>query len=267
MIQPFTKMDLSRIAHLQPDGWQDITDIFKVYIEASFCLPLKIEDNKRVAAIGSLILLKDTAWLAHIIVDPKMRRKGLGLAVTGELIDIAEKNGRNIQLLIATETGAPLYECIGFRHSCNYMFYHKTACKEVKLPSQIRPLEPADAEEILSLDQRATGEDREILLSQYGNSGWVYTGSEGKEIRGYLLSKLGEGTIVAQDVEAGTALMKLRLARLETGPVVPEGNRAANRFLLDSGFKFKSSAARMVRIGDDPLNQGMIFNRIGGHLG
>jgi len=55
MIQPFTKADVARMSHLQPDGWQNIVTLFQFYVEADFCLPLKIEDNNRIVAIGSLI--------------------------------------------------------------------------------------------------------------------------------------------------------------------------------------------------------------------
>jgi GNAT superfamily N-acetyltransferase len=267
MIHLFEGADLARISHLQPDGWEDITEFFEVYVEAGFCLPLKIEDNNRIVALGSLVLHRETAWLAHIIVDARMRRKGLGLAVTEELIRLAEKNGRNVQLLIATQLGAPLYECAGFRHSCDYVFYQKQTGGVGGVPSQIRVLEPGDFPQLLKLDRLASGEDRSAVLSSHGTTGWVYTGSGGKAIRGFFLPNLGEGTIVAQDAEAGTALMGLRLAKAETAPVLPAGNRAANSFLRDSGLKIKRSATRMVRNGDDPLKQDMVFNRIGGHLG
>ena len=267
MIQPFTGADLGRISHLQPDGWEDITAFFEAYLEANFCLPLKIEDDNRVVALGSLILHRETAWLAHIIVDARMRRKGLGLAVTEELIRRAEENGCHVQLLIATELGVPLYECSGFRHSCDYVFYQKRAGSVDDVPSRIRVLEPGDFPQLLKLDRRASGEDRGAVLSRYGTTGWVYTGSGGEVIRGFFLPNLGEGSVVAQDAEAGTALMDLRLAKAQTAPVLPAGNEAANSFLRSSGLKIKKSATRMVRHGDDPLNQDMVFNRIGGHLG
>jgi len=267
MTQLFTPADLTRISHLQPDGWQDVMTFFGFYLEASFCLPLKIENRDRIVAVGSLILHEHTAWLAHIIVDPEIRRKGFGQAITEELTSAAEKRGRNIQLLIATEMGAPLYERFGFQRSCDYMFYHEPVHGAAYEPSQIRQLKPADVPEIFTLDRRASGEDRSTLVARYINSGWVYAGSERGKVRGFFLPKLGEGTIVAQDAEAGSALMKLRLAKTKTAPVLPAGNSAANRFLIDSGLKTRSSAVRMVRNGDDPLDHDMVFNRIGGHLG
>jgi hypothetical protein len=86
-------------------------------------------------------------------------------------------------------------------------------------------------------------------------------------VRGYLLPSLGEGTVVAESEEAGAALLKLRLATLGTAAVLPAGNRAGTRLLNELGIKLKSSASRMVRQGNDPLNQEMVFNRIGGHVG
>ncbi len=267
MIQSFTATDLERIAHLQPEGWQNILVSFRFYLNARFCLPLKIEDKNHIVAIGSVILHRQTAWLAHIIVEPEMRRKRLGSLITQELIATAENNGRNIQLLIATREGEQLYEQLGFRQSCDYTFYQQSVYEAADVSNQVRSSGPADTAEILAMDQRASGEDRSALLSSYVGSGWVYAGPEASEIRGYFLPDLGEGIIVAQDVEAGTALQRLRLATVETAPVLPSGNHAANELLLGSGLKPEHSAARMVRNGDDPLDQNMVFNRVGGHLG
>jgi GNAT superfamily N-acetyltransferase len=267
MIQMFTKADVKRISHLQPDGWEDIIPFFQFYTEASFCHAIKIEEKTRIVAIGSMILLGRTAWFAHIIVAPHMHRTGLGSVITRELISCAEKNGCNTQLLIATAMGLPLYEHFGFRRSCDYMYYHKHSCRELLANPNIRRLNPADAAEILAIDQHATGEDRSTMLSLYGDTGWVYIDSDGKTIRGCLLPNLGEGAIVAENEEAGTALMELRLATLETAPVLPAGNQAAKGFLGDLGINLKRTATRMVRNGNDPLDQRMIFNRIGGHIG
>ena len=267
MIQTFETGDVARISHLQPDNWQSIKTFFQFYNDADFCLPLKIENSNRIVAVGSLILHTKTAWLAHIIVDPEIRRKGYGFTITKELIANAEKYGRNTQLLIATELGVPLYERLGFRHSCDYSFYHKPAPGLVDMPPQVRPLKSKDVSDMLSLDQRATGEDRSEILSRHCDAGWVCVDSDRKKVRGFYLPNLGEGNIVAQDIEAGKNLMRLRMAKTETAPVLPAGNHVANAFLLDMRLELKSSATRMVRNGDDPLNQGMVFNRIGGHLG
>lgn len=86
MIQTFTKADVNRVSHLQPDGWEDINPFFQFYAESGFCHAIKIEDKNRIVALGSIILLARTAWFAHIIVEPHMHRRGFGTVITRELI-------------------------------------------------------------------------------------------------------------------------------------------------------------------------------------
>ncbi len=267
MIQPFTADDLSRITHLQPDGWQDIVPFFRFYVADPICRAYKFEEKGRIVAVGALILHVETAWLAHIIVAPEMRRKGLGLRVTRHLIDSTEEHGRHTQLLIATKMGEPLYGQLGFTRSCEYLFYHPPLHVEVAPKGSARPIQPADIPELMLLDRNASGEDRWGLLSGHTSNAMIYRGNSGGGIRGYYLPGLGEGHIVARDAEAGQALMKLRLAEAEAAPVLPAANLEANRCLTDLGLGVKSSAARMVRNGADPLKPEMLFNRIGGHLG
>jgi ribosomal protein S18 acetylase RimI-like enzyme len=236
-------------------------------VEAPFCLPLKIEDGNSVLAVGSLILHADTGWLAHIIVAPEQRRQGLGTAITGKLIANADSYRRTTLLLVATAVGAPLYERLGFRQSYDYSFYSTQGRREAAVSPLVRALDPLDAADVFELDRRATGEDRRLLLARARQRGWVCAGPGKGELRGYYLPDLGEGTIMARDAEAGAALMAVRLATTDVRPVVPAGNDAANEFLRASGFELQSSAARMVRHGDDPMVPSMVFNRVGGHLG
>ena len=264
MIESFEKADLGRIAHLQPDGWQDIVTYFRLYLDASFCRPLKIEGDGQVVALGCVILHEYTAWLSHIIVAENVRRQGLGLAMTEELIAQAEQDGLGTQLLIATDLGRPLYERLGFRFACEYRDYGKRD-PGVATPSPLaRPTEPADIAAILELDGEASGEGRSELLSGHTDGGWVINDGS---LRGFYLPAMDEGLVVARDAEVGIALMQLRMSTSDKAVVLPAGNEAANDYLLGQGLEVKRRLARMVRNGADPLNQQMLFNRIGGHVG
>lgn len=267
MIKAFTLEDLSRTAHLQPDGWQDIRPFLRYYVSAPYCRAYKVEDGQGIVALGAFILHASTAWLAHIIVAPEMRRKGLGVMMTRHLIDSCEELGRDTQLLIATKMGEPLYQQLGFQRSCDYRFYHSPPRIEDEPPGEVRRVEPADIPEILALDAETSGEDRRNSLAAHTADGLVYPGTGGGRLRGYYLPSLSEGLVVARDAEAGQALMRLRLSRAEAAPVLPAGNRVANRWLGEMGLGVKHTAARMVRNGADPLKPDMLFNRIGGHLG
>lgn len=267
MIRTFSTADVARVSHLQPDGWDNIETFFRFYTESPFCHAIKIEDGHHITAVGSLIKFESTAWFAHIIVESRHRRGGLGSMITRELIRCAEKNGCDRQLLIATAMGSPLYEQFGFRRSCDYHYYHEHTPEDVVQDPNIRPLGPEDVSSVLALDLRATGEVRAGVLLPHIKQGHVYPGADPKTIDGFYLPTLGEGLIVAESSRAGSALMKFRLATTKPAPVMPAGNQHANRLLVDWGFKLRDSASRMVRNGEDPLDPQRIFNRIGGHVG
>ena len=287
MIRPFTRTDLDRISGLQPDGWYDVTPVFRFYVDVPFCLPFKIEDESGITALGCAILHLETAWLAHIIVAPDARRKGLGRTMTRALIHCAEQQGRATQLLIATEMGAPLYASLGFRRTCDYGFFrlrepvaetlpghrpedgpeHRPEAVSTHLPDSVRPLEAADIAPILALDLGATGENRESLLRHQGGRGWVYVAPNSGKVHGFYLPELGDGLIVADDDEAGVELMRVRMMHTSGRPALPVGNGTAVGFLAASGYELERTAPRMVRGGEDSLNHGMVFNRVGGNLG
>jgi GNAT superfamily N-acetyltransferase len=264
MIRHFEENDLARIGQLQPDGWQDIATYFRFYLDSPFCHPLKIEDGGRIVALGCVILHEATAWLSHIIVAEDARRRGLGLAMTEELIAQAERDGRHTQLLIATDMGRPLYERLGFRFSCEYRDYGLHDPDVVAPLPLARPVEPADLKTILELDRKASGEGRSTLLKGHIDGGIVI---DDGDLRGFYLPAMDEGLVVAGDAEAGLALMQLRMATSDKSVVLPAGNEMANAYLLDQGLVVRRRLARMVRNGADPLNQQMLFNRIGGHVG
>lgn len=266
MVRDFTRADTRRIAHLQPEGWSDIRAFFEFYVQAPFCLPIKLEIADQITAVGAALLNTQSAWLAHIIVAPEHRRAGLGWQVTRQLIAIAEQHGRSTQLLIATAEGEPLYQKAGFRRSCLYRFFRPLKLSEAEPGPRVRAAGPGDRAEILRLDRRATGEDRSAMLGRFADAGWVMTGPH-ESLRGFYLPRLGEGAVVAADEEAGRALLRLRLAASEEKSVLPAGNTAALAYLEELGLELQSEASRMVRHGDDPLDQTMVYNRVGGHFG
>jgi hypothetical protein len=259
--------DVSRINGLQPVGWESIEEQFRFYVENPCCHPRKLEREGRIMAIGCTILFAETAWLAHIIVDPQFRCKGLGETMTRNLIAIAEASGRPSQYLIATQMGEPLYQRLGFVTSRSYSFYEAQPIAEPGILPGVRELSPDDRRAIHELDGLATGEDRSALLDSIELRGWVYENEEGGGISGVYLPDLGEGTVLATDIRGGIRLMKLRCRVGSKAPVLPTGNSAANECLKNWGFQLRNTAHRMVRNGEDPLNQEMIFNRIGGNLG
>jgi len=267
MISAFTRDDIEPSADLQPDGWQDIRTYFAFYVEQPFCCPIKDVQDGKLVGIGSVILNAGTCWLAHIIVASQHRRQGLGRRLTRRLVEIGEENGIATQLLIATDMGRPLYAQLGFRESCRYVFFSPHEPPAPTPGEHCRPLTPADHDALLALDRRATGEDPRPMIAAYWRRGWVVDDPDGGRVLGYCLPDLGEGTVVAETNAAGIELLRLRLALNAKKVVVPAGNEAALAFLAGQGSQQESTAARMVRNGPDPVDQSLIFSRVGGHFG
>jgi len=114
------------------------------------------------------------------------------------------------------------------------------------------------------LDRSISGENRSTLLSEHVDDGFIY--SRNGILEGYYLASLGEGLIVANTVEAGLELMKLRCSK-STKATLPKDNIAGIRFLTDNGFRETNTAHRMIKGKEFIFKPEMVFNRIFGYLG
>ncbi len=265
IFEKIINQDLDFLGSLQPEGWGDIIPAFKFYLEFPFCFPVKTKVNEKIAGIGAAIILKDTAWLAHIIVNHENRKQGIGGAITAHLLDITREQGCKTVSLIATDLGRPVYQKIGFTDQEDYVFYEREAPLESGNPSaDIAICREEHRAGILELDRALSGENREQLLEPKLGGSFVHQ-SNGK-IDGYYIPDLGEGLVMADNERAGLDLLKLKLSRSNKN-VLPAGNSRGMAFMLENGFKETKLAKRMVwgqRFGWQPEK---MFGRIAGNLG
>jgi Acetyltransferase (GNAT) family len=264
-VQNLEHTDLELINELKPADWPDIVTPFTFYISSSFCFPVKVMNNGTIAGIGSAIIHNDVAWLAHIIVHQACRGRGLGGLITQTLVDIARKYNCSTIYLIATELGEPEYIKAGFVTETEYLFF-----KDIKptadhtLPAGIIPYSAAYRDVLARLDRRVSGEDRMHHAVHYLNDGFLY--QAGGITEGFFLPGFGEGLIIANTVNAGTALMKMRLLS-KTNACFPVGNKEAAALLYQYNYREFKSAKRM-RLGKERIWQPEnIYSRIGGNLG
>jgi len=263
-IQPFSHRDLSFIGNVQPENWDDITPKFQFYLANHFCFPIKATVDKRLAGVGSLILHQNTAWLAHIIVNPDFRRRGFGYRITEALVKLAEGKKCKTISLLATEFGRPVYEKLGFTPEITYRFF-KGSKLDAAENKNIRPFHSAYTGKIKRLDRHISGEDRSSLLDLYLDESFVFVKNE--EIIGYFLRDFAEGPVYAITYEAGVELVKYRCQAEENKIIVPEKNEKIISFLVDNGYQEIYSCFRMVLGGKLTWNPQMVYNRIGGYLG
>jgi hypothetical protein len=264
IIEKLITNDIQYISEFQPEGWPEITPVFQFYTEKSFCCPIKVLSNNRIIGIGSGISFRNTAWLAHIIVNPGFRKKGIGTEIVNYLCNYLKGNGIVSVSLNATELGYPLYKKAGFIEQSEYVFFERDDVLANQISENIFDLSNHDIEDVIFLDKKISGEDRTIVLKENFKNSYVY--KKNNKLIGFYLPELGEGLIIANDIEAGIELMKLRYLKVNKG-VLPVDNFEGIKFLKDNGFKETRRAKRMICGEKFEWNSSKLFNRIAGNLG
>ncbi|MDR2967136.1 MAG: GNAT family N-acetyltransferase [Methanobacteriaceae archaeon] len=257
--------EINSIKKFQQDGWEDIEQHYRFYVNSLFCHPLKLIKNGEIVAIGSVIIHEDVAWLAHIITLFDHREKGFGALITKKLIEISKENNCSTIYLIATDLGKKLYEKLGFMEETKYIFFKKKDFKgQFKISKSIIHYEQQFKNQIFDLDHEISSENREKYLEMFLEDCFVFF--EKNLIEGFYTPSFGEGLILANTPSIGNELLKIHLNNNDK-VVLPENNIFSIKFLKNNGFYQNLTATRM-RLGlKRPVQYEKIFNRIGGNLG
>lgn len=264
-IFPFTLPDLERISALQPADWNDIVPNMRFYINSPFCEPIKLEIDDIIAGVGASILHRDTAWLAHIIVHPEYRNRGLGTIITQALMDNLKDRGFKTIMLVATPLGAYVYKKLGFEIESEYVFLKDGhISRELSPDVQIIQFTHDYRGAVLQMDREIYGEDRSMLLENNLRHAMLYLQDD--VLTGCYFPTLQEGLILAETKQAGLDLITLR-SRTINRIVVPMENTVAIDFLQQNGYQEWRRGTRM-RLGE-PLawQPEKIYGRVSGGLG
>lgn len=103
---------------INPDLNPDLENLISFYPESIFV----IEQDGEVLATGALTPIDQTTWqVVRMSVDKRYRRQGLGKAMLGHLIQIAQQRGANRLIL---ETTSDWDEARQFYRSAGFKFTH-----------------------------------------------------------------------------------------------------------------------------------------------
>lgn len=264
-IQELRNADIDLLKQLQPETWTDIRPYFYYYSASDFCQPLKISENGQIIAVGTDIQHLDSAWLAHIIVHPEHRNKGLGKEIASALINSLDSKRFRTIYLDATDMGYPVYKKLGFEPEAEYVHLTGVHTDQYLLdPAAIVPFHNQYKDELLALDRRISAEDRINVLEPHLRFSLVYV-MEG-HVQGAYFPSLLDGFVLANTALAGTELMKIRM-RNKPAARFPSDNQACIDFLVNNGYKITGSSKRMVLGEKRDWNGKGIFHRISGGLG
>jgi hypothetical protein len=196
------------------------------------------EHDGRVVATGSGIGFGPTAWIGAIAVRPEARGQRLGQRMTEAVIELLGE--RETLLLLASPSGRPIYERMGFEAEDAYRVFSGPAHARPAISDGVRPATEADRAGILALDALATGEDRSAVVEAALDGALVTDGGVG------LRPPFPALPILASDPAAGRALLA---AAIEPGIrlAAPQANTPAVEAFIAHGCEERHGVVRMRR--------------------
>ncbi len=286
-LRALRREEIGQVEGFPPPEWSfAFAPFLERHLGASYFEAVVAESDERIVGVGNAIIngrvpeprdlgagtstrgQNRVAWLGNIIVPPSERGRGIGSRITQRLIDLGRERGATTLLLIATDLGVPVYRKLGFETSSLYRFYRgeRVEGPAPRMP-RVRRLRSDDRGAVLELDARISGEDRAAFLSGFLEGGWVCEGEQSGSVDGFYLPALGAGLVVAASEESGLELLRLRVQGAPASVVAPDGNSAAQRWLLSHGYKETATAPRMHLGPEVDWRPDRIFSRGAGYCG
>ena len=245
-------VELSRCVNWNqlPNDWQRFLTLGR-----QGCFVAEYE-GRVVGTVTTINYKNRFGWVGMVIVDPIMRRKGIGTKLLEWGIEYLEEIGVETVKLDATPQGRLLYDTMGFRDEYGAARWEGLV-PEVKPPARAVRLETKDIQAISELDTPLFGADRRqviaLYMEHYPERCLVVRSDDGVE--GYLCGRPGHdaehiGPWVAKDRDVAEDLLLTRLAdctgeRVFVDTVDP--CPASSAILDNLGFKIQRPFIRMYR--------------------
>ena len=208
---------------------------------------------------------KDLAWIGMVLVDPDLRRRGIGNALLRHCIDHLLRSGVTCIKLDATPLGKTVYGPLGFLEEWNLSRWGTTQVAAVAREAVLgasgpQPLSSRDIACVADIDTSAFGAARNRMLSMLATQSETRVLRDGDgRIRGYGMLRPGSrayylGPLVALDEASGNALAENLLNGIPERPVywdIPDANPAAIRIAQRYGLQHQRTLTRMYLGNND----------------
>ena len=211
---------------------------------------IELVDGTLAASTIVLPYGKSVAWIAMVLVLPEHRRRGFATRLLKRALSESAKSGRT-SILDATPSGREVYRQEGFKDTWGFKRFSLSApLREDSQEKNIRKIDPDDWPQILELDLRAFGADREVVLRNLAqrlpqaalvNDGGFVLAREGREATQI-------GPLVARDQRSARDLLAAALRQINS-PVyldLLDARQETRMWLEERGFALQRPFTRMV---------------------
>jgi GNAT superfamily N-acetyltransferase len=234
-----TEADWRRLLDLEPDG----------------CFVAEL-DGTPSATLGTCVF-GAVAWVAMVLVHPRVRGRGLAKALLAHALDYLERCGVSSVRLDATPMGQPLYARFGFAVQYSLWRHEGVLPSAGDEPvSHVETAPPEQYEEMVRRDREVTQTDRgKLLLRLFAERpAAVRVVRQDGRVAGFLAERTGTEALLlgpcVATADAGRALLLDAFARHVGERVfldVPERNRHALTLAAARGLTVQRQLVRMCR--------------------
>lgn len=230
---------------LQPDGW----------IVASL--------DGEPAGFAGAIAYGPLGYVGLVSVLPALQRRGVAKAMMDYLLEWMRAHGDPVVALDASESGAPLYERLGFVDDEQTVVFVQDDCAALpRLSERVVSLLPADIPAVTAFDAPIFGAGRpavfRYLLAEAPERAFVARDAGGA-VSGYLFAQSGViGPWAARTAAEAEGLLAAALRLDYAGPprvLAPGSNGDAALLLMHYGFSPRRALRHMRLGGDGPVGQ------------
>jgi GNAT superfamily N-acetyltransferase len=265
------------VASILADHWGDRRSWFEFALASPACHTFVAADRAG-GTVGTAVLTIHGAvgWIGTIWVASAARRRGLGLALTEATIDAAEAGGCRTLLLVATDSGRPMYERLGFSVQTWYRTMEtpqgSSTVSTGRLDPRIRSFRQDDLPSLVELDRVATGEDRARNLERLATPTGTRILERDGVIAGFVArAPWGGGATIAPRLDDALAILDARRLGALPGRRVRCGilieNEAGASALEATGWTEAWRAPRMIRGDDLDWRPGQIWGQFNHAMG
>lgn len=227
--------------------------IFSWYRSIESTTMFALKDSGRIIGTGISYAMGKTGWIGSICVDEEHRRQGLGRRLTDYAVERLKEQGCSTVLLRASETGALVYESLGFRVTGKYENFlapqggwrlpDRTGYKYREITS----LETGH----FKLETRVSGENKENYLKALPGGKGLEISSDGL-LQGFAYPTIGDGFLGIVENEELIEPLMARFANGKQFKIRTLVGSRSNDFLRSLGYKTEDGAIRMA-LGNDPI--------------
>ena len=270
-LRTMTAADISAGMRLKEiAGWNQTKEDWERFLQADPEGCFVAEWNGQVVGTVTTIIYENRfAWTGMVLVDPRLRGKGIGTALLLKAIEHLDSKKIPCVKLDATPQGKPIYTRLGFRieyeierHSLTREAMHPDPVTEndgasIKTNAFVARDAAEQIEALLEMDREIFGADRSALLRSLAGCApeLVTVTHTGNALKGFALGRKGSladhlGPWAAWDRLAAREVLEGFLLRSQRHVVFVDmvrDNPWAPALLAANGFRFSRSLTRMYR--------------------